>query len=191
MQKQIDESKLSDKIKLLGFRRDIASLLGQWDIYVQPSLWEGLCMTVVEAMACGLPVIASNVGGVPESVIESKNGFLITPGDKNLLAEKILELVEKPDLRIQMGRQGRLLAEKKYSLKRMCESIERIMDDFIKSRLHTEWNVDSREWLPCISNKDRQETKIDVLSYKHLIFQKDNHIENILSPSQEKELIEK
>ena len=148
LQDLINKLRLAAKVNLLGFRRDIHQLLPQWDIYVQPSLWEGLCMTVVEAMACGLPVIASSVGGIPESVVDGKNGFLIPPQAPSLLAAKILELIENPGLRTAMGRHSRKIAEEKYGLRKMCKTIEESIDDSVKAKLQSEWNQQEESWQP-------------------------------------------
>lgn len=191
LQNLIEKLKLNDKVKLLGFRPDIADLLGQWDIYVQPSLWEGLCMTVVEAMACGLPVIASNVGGIPESVIEGRNGFLVPPKDKFILAEKIQQLVENPSLRIEMGRQARVIAEEQYSLAKMCEVIENSLDELIKTKLKSEWNREKEIWLPCFSNPDSSEDENGILLHDRLALRIHNYAENIPVSSSKKELIDK
>lgn len=142
----INELSLQDKVRLLGFRRDIPELLSSWQIYVQPSLWEGLCITVAEAMASGLPIIASNVGGIPESVIDGYNGFLVPPGESEVLADKILKLIYEPELRIQMGRRSRELAEEKYSLDKMVKHIEEVIDTLIRDKMGLIWNEDVKSW---------------------------------------------
>ena len=142
----IKKLQLEETVDLLGLRRDIPDLLSKWDIYVQPSMWEGLCITVVEAMACGLPVLASNVGGIPESVFEGRNGFLVPPKDPFALATRILYLIENPDLRIAMGAQSRKIAEEKYSLHKMCENIEESIDDLIKTKIGVLWNREEKVW---------------------------------------------
>ena len=146
LQNLIREFDLSEKVKLLGFRSDIPNMLSKWDIYLQPSLWEGLCITVVEAMASGLPIVATNVGGIPESVVDGYNGFLVPPRDPEALAAKILELIDKPDLRIQMGKRSRKIAEGKYSWDKMVKDIEEVIDVLIGKKIGLVWNQDRNTW---------------------------------------------
>ena len=146
LQNLIRKFDLSEKVKLLGFRSDICSILSKWDIYTQSSLWEGLCITVVEAMASGLPIVATNVGGIPESVVDGYNGFLVPPGDPEMLANKILELAENPDLRIRMGRKSRKIAVEKYSLDKMVGDVEEVMDVLIGKKIGLLWNQNGNIW---------------------------------------------
>ena len=131
----IEELELTDKVKLLGYRSDIPDLLSEWDIYVQSSLWEGLCLTVVEATASGLPIVATDVGGIPESVIDGYNGFLVPPKDPKALADKIIKLIDSPELRKTMGERSRKIAEEKYSLENMVKKIEELFDILIKTKI--------------------------------------------------------
>jgi len=135
LQGLIEKAGISERTKLTGFRSDIPDILSTWDIYVQPSLWEGLCLTVVEAIASGLPVVATNVGGIPESVIDGYNGFLVPPKDPRAFADRILELVDNPDLRIRMGERSRKIAEEKYSLESMVNKVEELIDTLIKEKI--------------------------------------------------------
>ena len=146
LQNQIDVLRLSGKVKLLGLRHGINEFFSKCDIYVQPSLWEGLCITVVEAMACGLPVVASNVGGIPESVIDGMSGFLVPPKDPWALANRISRLIKQPRLRFAMGKRGRQIAEHKYSVHKMCDKIERAVDDLVKTKIGLVWNPKIQAW---------------------------------------------
>lgn len=131
LQKRIEKNDLSRNFFLLGYQSDIPKVLSKLDVYVQPSIWEGLCITVVEAMAAGLPVIASNVGGISESVINKKNGYLIEVKNSKILAEKIIYLIEHRKARERMGIESRKLAEKKYALKIMINKIDKLLCDLI------------------------------------------------------------
>ncbi len=157
LQNLIEKLQLAERVNLLGFRRDIADLLSKWDIYVQPSMWEGLCITVVEAMACGLPVIASKVGGIAESIVDGRNGFLVPQKVPSVLAARILQLIEHPDLRIAMGRRSREIAEEKYCLQRMCRIIEESIDDLIKTKMKVQWKQERETWQPCSLNLNSTE----------------------------------
>lgn len=98
---------LESHVHLLGARQDIADLLAITDLFVLPSLWEGLPNSVLEAMAAGLPVIATNVDGCPEIVVDGRTGLLIPPADPEALAEAIAELLSDETKRLSMGQAGR------------------------------------------------------------------------------------
>ncbi|MFK5949579.1 MAG: glycosyltransferase [Methylococcales bacterium] len=110
-------------IHLLGYRSDISDLLRTADIYIQPSLTEGFSNAIVQAMACSLPVIASDVGGNTELVTD-KCGYLISPHDTDKLSSYILNLKNKPDLRKQFGENARKLVTERCSIKHMCNQYE-------------------------------------------------------------------
>ena len=95
------------------------------DIFILPSLREGLPTVVIEAMSYGLPVIATDVGGTSELLINGETGFLIKPSDVDSLIKKLSILIENELQRITMGKSGRKLVETKFSLKQMTLSIEK------------------------------------------------------------------
>ena len=103
LENYIVEQDLFDLVWILGDREDVPELMRLMDIFVLPSLAEGISNTVLEAMATGLPVIATDVGGNPELVADGENGRLVPVGDKQRLAEVMGELVDNPEVRIQMG----------------------------------------------------------------------------------------
>ena len=80
IEKWISDNEL-EGVKLLGWQRDVASLMRSWDVFVLSSLWEGLPCAVIEARLCGLPVVAYDVGGIADIIHNDCNGFLIKPGD--------------------------------------------------------------------------------------------------------------
>lgn len=98
---------LAGRTVFAGERRDVAALLPAFDLFVQPSLWEGFGLTLLEAMAAGRPVIASRVGGVPEVVRDGRDGLLVPPGDAEALAGAVLALLRDPVLAARLGRSGR------------------------------------------------------------------------------------
>lgn len=112
---------LSSIVSLLGERRDIEEVLkGAWG-FVLISDWEGLPLSILEAMRAGLPVIASDVGGVREAVEEGVNGFLIPSGDKSLLSARLRQLIQDPVLRDRMGQESRRKFRQEFTLSRMVE----------------------------------------------------------------------
>lgn len=110
LETRIREAGLQAKVRFLGERDDVPDLLRQCDIFVRPSLTEGLPLAVLEAMASGLPVVVSPAGGTPELVEEGHTGFMIEPGDKDSLVERLCLLLADPPLRRGMGERGRQAA---------------------------------------------------------------------------------
>ena len=107
----IDEMKISDKVVLLGWRRDIPEIMHSIDLLLLTSLWEGLPRVLPQAMASGIPVVATNVNGSPEAVKNGLNGYLLPPGDVVGMAEKIIYLLNNPGEARAMGQKGRELVE--------------------------------------------------------------------------------
>lgn len=105
---------LNGRVRFLGERDDVERLLTEADVFVRPSLLEGMSLTVLEAMASGLPVIATPVGGTAELVDDGVTGYLVEPGGRTQLAERLCALLGNRDLRRQMGRRGRELVESGY-----------------------------------------------------------------------------
>ena len=117
----VKQNGLQDYVWLPGARDDISELFSEMDIFILPSLGEGISNTILEAMAAGLPVIATNVGGNPELVEESKTGLLVPAAMPDKLAEKILEFFEYPDVFINYGKAARKRVEENFSMKAMVD----------------------------------------------------------------------
>ena len=96
--------------------------LRDWEIYFQPSRYEGLGITVTEAMACELPVVASAVGGITESVVSGETGFLCQPKDVECFSERLRQLGDEPELRTQMGQRGRERVKENYSAEALADA---------------------------------------------------------------------
>ena len=107
MEAVLREAGLGDRLRLLGYREDVAALLAAADIFVLPSHFEGLPMSVIEAMLCGLPVVATDIRGPREQVVEGDTGLLVPMGDAGALRDAIARLAADPDLRHRMGEAGR------------------------------------------------------------------------------------
>ncbi len=117
LQAEIHRLGLELNVQLLGERRDVPELLAGADIFVLSSASEGLPVSIIEAMAAGLPVVASAVGGVPELVVEGETGLLAPPGDVAALAAAIERLAGDRELRLQLGSAARLRAETHFDLR--------------------------------------------------------------------------
>jgi glycosyltransferase involved in cell wall biosynthesis len=116
LEEQIEALGLSDRIRLAGERRDVPRMLATADAFVLPSASEGHPVSILEAMAAGLPVVASRVGGVPEQVFHEETGLLVEPGDPGELAAALERLIGDPFLRRRLGAAGRARAELAFGL---------------------------------------------------------------------------
>jgi len=120
------ERGISDHVVFLGARRDMHELLRIFDLYVLPSLSEGMPLALLEAMAAGCPVVATKVGGVPDVIADGYNGMLVEPRDKDALAKAILGVMEDDERRNRFRERGRLLYEQRYSAAAMTRRYERL-----------------------------------------------------------------
>jgi glycosyltransferase involved in cell wall biosynthesis len=106
-------------VRFLGFRSDAPDLLGAADLFLLPSLTEGLPLSVLEAMTHGLPVIATPVGGVPEVVLPGRTGVLVPVEDVEALAGAIATMIQDRATRARLGEAGRERARGEFSFSRM------------------------------------------------------------------------
>ncbi|MFI5329960.1 MAG: glycosyltransferase [Desulfobaccales bacterium] len=133
MRRLAAELGLAGRVHFLGQRDDIPDLLAALDIFVLPSHSEGVSLALLEAMAVGLPVIASAVGGLPEVVTDGENGLLIPPQDPEALAMALERLLEDPAGAKQLGENARHHVETHYSLERLGREINGIYEELISS----------------------------------------------------------
>jgi glycosyltransferase involved in cell wall biosynthesis len=119
LQQQIDDLNLGGCVRLLGFQTDISGILAAADLFVLPSLQEALGLSVLEAMAAGLPVVASGVGGIPELISSGDDGLLVPAAEPKQLAVGIARLLQDPELRRQWGEQAREKILRQFTLQEM------------------------------------------------------------------------
>jgi sugar transferase (PEP-CTERM/EpsH1 system associated) len=124
--RQIQALGLGAVVRLLGTRPDVEQVLPALDVFVLPSLSEGMSNTIQEAMGCGLPVVATDVGGARELVIPEDTGLLVPAGDPDALASALISLAQAPAQRGAMGAAARRRAEAVFSLERMIGDYERV-----------------------------------------------------------------
>lgn len=118
-------------ILFLGWRDDIARVLAVFDVFCLSSLNEGMGRVLVEAMALGIPIVASDVGGIPDLVIHGKNGFLVPPKNPEELAKHIQILIQNKDQRIKMGQAGKKMSQK-FSHETMVKNISELYEEVLK-----------------------------------------------------------
>lgn len=128
----VDNQRLGDYFRFLGYRNDVPELLLAMDVVVVPSVQESFPRVALEAMAANVPVIATNVGGLPEAVEDGRTGIIVPPTDVDALASSIRYLVENPHIRKNMGDAGRRRVEEKFSLESNIRSTEALYLDVLK-----------------------------------------------------------
>jgi glycosyltransferase involved in cell wall biosynthesis len=130
----IQKTGLSSVCRLLGHRDDTPDIFASLDLFILPSLDEGLPNAVLEAMACGKPVIATTVGGTPEAVLDRETGLLVPPRCPERLATAIETLLRDPVLSRTMGEKGRKRTEEMFTVEKMLDGVEHLFLSTIETR---------------------------------------------------------
>lgn len=125
---------LQDHIKFIRHTRSIKNYLYASDIGILPSHQEGFSNSLLEGMACGLPMIATNVGGNPEAIINNENGFIVPPNNSNKLGERILDLAINKDLRERFGQNAYDYVKKNFSIDQCVNKYIDIYKNLIQTR---------------------------------------------------------
>jgi glycosyltransferase involved in cell wall biosynthesis len=120
LEAQARDRGVSDKIHFLGNRRDVVELLAATDVFVLPSLWEGLAMALLEAMAAAKPIVATAVSGTSQVMIHDETGLLVPPADAVALAQAIDEMLSDPDRAQSMGQAARRHVEANWSVEKQA-----------------------------------------------------------------------
>jgi glycosyltransferase involved in cell wall biosynthesis len=120
---------LADRVQFLGWRDDVADVFRAADLIVMPSQAEGLPLALLEAMACGRPIIATRVGGVPEAITDSVNGLLVAPDDVDALAAAMTAILDDDARAQRLGAQARASAEQRFSVSRVVRTTTDLYED--------------------------------------------------------------
>ena len=126
LKQQARELGVEEVVHFLGTRRDLPWIYRAMDLYVQPSLWEGLSLAMLQALGAGLPGVVTRVSGALGVVEDGVNGRLVPPGDSGALAAAILELYRQPEVRQRLGERARRTISEHYSLKAMLSQLEKL-----------------------------------------------------------------
>jgi len=125
---------ISHAVIWTGFRQDIARLLAAMDVYVQPSANEGLSLSILEAMAAGKPVIATDVGGAHEVITDQQTGILVRSGSSSAIGAAIMELLDHPQKRSALAQAGRNRVVQQFGVQQMVDAYQRVYHE-LASRL--------------------------------------------------------
>lgn len=125
---------IADRVFFLGDRRDVPDLLAQSQIFILSTHYEGLPISILEAMRAGLPVVATSVNGIPEEIEHAKTGLLVPRSDIKALTDSLSKLIESPELRQQMGKAGRQKFEQEFTVERMISETRAIYVQILKNK---------------------------------------------------------
>lgn len=126
------DARLQAAIVFAGFRRDIPRILNTTDILVSPSQFETYGMAILEAMACGVPVVSTNVGGPSETIVDGETGILVPPENPAALANGVLALLENAARRKQLGQNARARVEQSFSLRASAQAMQAYYQDMLR-----------------------------------------------------------
>jgi glycosyltransferase involved in cell wall biosynthesis len=131
LEEQVRLLAVEDRVRFLGYRSDIPELLANSDALVLPSLYEGLPLAVLEAMAAGKPVVATSVGGTDEAVVDGETGFLVPPRDSDALAAAIRRVIQDDVLAQRLGANGRARVAAHFRVEAMVQQVAGVYDEVL------------------------------------------------------------
>ena len=134
--RQVERLGLGGRVHFLGARRDLGNLLGAADLFVMPSLWEGLPLSLVLAMGGGLPAVASRVAGIPEVVEDGVTGLLVEPGNVTQLAAALVRVAQDPALREQLGARAHDFVRPRFGADQYVAAMVDLYDRLLRSSGH-------------------------------------------------------
>jgi glycosyltransferase involved in cell wall biosynthesis len=125
---------IRNEVQFLGIRHDVPQLMRDAAIFVRPSSLEGMSLTVLEAMATGLPVVATLVGGTSEVLRDGVHGYLVPAGDSQVLADALIKMLDERSLAEEMGRRGRELVVSNYKWDAVVNKTESVYFEEVSRR---------------------------------------------------------
>ncbi|MEN0060725.1 MAG: N-acetyl-alpha-D-glucosaminyl L-malate synthase BshA [Myxococcota bacterium] len=125
---------LSDRARLIGNQAHPEALVREASVFVLPSRTESFGLAALEALACGVPVVAYRVGGLPEVVVDGETGFLVPPDDVDALAERVVEVLSHPERQQALGRAARAHAVERFEIQARVSAYEALYDDLLTPR---------------------------------------------------------
>lgn len=128
----VQEKQLDQSIIFTGLRNDIPEILTMLNVFLLPSVWEGLPTSILEAMAMKKPVVASSVGGIPELVEHEKTGWLIPPDNHQALADAVIFLLTHPDIAVNMGQAGYKKVRQRFCTESVIAKTESVYNHLIE-----------------------------------------------------------
>lgn len=134
LEEQAERLGIADQVRFLGTVTDTPELLGHCDLFVLPSLWEGMPLSLLEAMAAGRPAVATSVSGSAELILDEETGLLVPPGNPDALAAAVLRLLSDPQSAATMGDRARDRVRREFSLERMLESTHALYCNLLAER---------------------------------------------------------
>jgi len=138
LEQQASALRISAQVAFLGHRDDVPDVLRESDIFAFPSFMEASPNAVIEAMAAGLPVVATRAGGIPEVIEHERSGLLVPPGDERALAAAILRLIERPELASRVAEAARQRVESRFSFDRMAGEFQELFLHELSARVAPE-----------------------------------------------------
>ncbi|MCI0694915.1 glycosyltransferase family 4 protein [candidate division KSB1 bacterium] len=126
IESEVRRKNWGDAILLPGFIDDVIDVMQAIDILLLPSLWEGFGIVLIEAMAAGKPAISTNTSSMPEIIVDGQTGYLVPPGDAEMVANRAIALLQNPELRGQFGRAGRERVIELFTIERMIDQLENL-----------------------------------------------------------------
>lgn len=141
LEKLVRDVGIERSVVFTGLRADMPNVYASFDVFVLASLEEGMPMTVLEALASGLPVIATKVGAVAKLVFPTETGTLVQPKDAEGLAEALISFIEDPEFRVRLGQNGRSLVCKEYSSSVMSHRYLRLYEGLLNEKARVQKSI--------------------------------------------------
>jgi glycosyltransferase involved in cell wall biosynthesis len=145
LEKLAAELSIADAVHFVGTRADIPEMLGLMDVFVLSSHCEANPVSILEAMACEKPVVATRVGSVPETVHDGATGYLVSPNDVEQTAARIRELLENPERATMFGRAGRIKIIGEWSIDGMVRGYMELLEEIYRRKTEPQSNTRPKE----------------------------------------------